>query len=215
MCSFTKNNNISLQDVKQKTTNWYIETKLKIIFSRFFKKENITTKIIDKFIKSRKNSIFFKKFKINYVFTFFKKVKNEVFSNVCELNITLAKKQTYVSTVINNNKNSHLTNGIMLKQISILEKCRKKDSKVSVLTVSNSTNNFKKKLTKDALVLLKIKKIKPFINKISKLVINDLKSVSRNLFIIIKPSMNFNFSSFKKIKSIKRRLRKKYKTIDL
>lgn len=205
-------------NLKKKTTSWYVETKLKKIFSNFFKKDNAIVKIVDKFVKNKKNLIFFKKFKMDYTVTLIKGIKNEILSSICELNITLAKKQTYVTVVENNYKKKHVTNGIILKQINILEKSRKKDSKVSLLTISTTLNNLRKKpFSKNALIFVKIKKIKPFINKISKLLINDLKTMSRNFFIIIKPSVNFNSNNFnfKKIKSIKRRLRKKYKVLDL
>jgi hypothetical protein len=129
--------------------------------------------------------------------------------------ILLKKKQTYINYFLNNKKIFHSTNGIILKKNLIIEKSRKKDSKTSILNITTSINilkNLNLNIEKKQ-ILINVKKIKPFLNKINKILktefnFNDTK-------YIITPEIPFNKNKFKKIKSIKRRLRKKYNILDV
>jgi hypothetical protein len=124
----------------------------------------------------------------------------------------MKKKQTYINICIDKKKIIHNTNGIILKKNGILEKSRKKEYKTSLLNLKISLNflknlNFKENLT------INLKKIKPFLNKINKILKNEFSN--KNVTYILTPEIPFNKKNFKKVKSIKRRLRKRFKLLDV
>jgi len=126
--------------------------------------------------------------------------------------LLLKKKQTYVNVLLYGKKILHNTNGIILKKNGILEKSRKKESKTSLLNITISLN-FLKNLNFNDNIIINIKKIKPFISKINKILKNEIPN--KNIVYILTPEIPFNKNKFKKVKSIKRRLRKKYNLIDV
>lgn len=129
--------------------------------------------------------------------------------------IILNKKQTYINVYIGVFKKIHITNGIILKKYKILEKCRKKDPRTSLFSLKQSVISFKKIITnKEQNLIINVKKIKPFINKILKYMLLYSRLKNKKLFVITTPITSFSNFKFKKIKSIKRRLRKKYAMIN-
>jgi hypothetical protein len=188
------------------------EKKIKIIFKKFNIKKNSDMLLINNFIKVFKKKINLSKVKINYINILLKNSKiNNLKKNFLKLLIILKKKQTYVSISLNFLKKIHNTNGIFLKKNGILEKSRKKDSKTSILNVKESVK-YLKKFKDNNFIIVIIKNVKPFLNKINKILKNEIK---KNCKIIITPKIPFYKNKFKRVKSIKRRLRKKYNIIDV
>jgi hypothetical protein len=188
------------------------EKKIKIIFKKFNIKKNSDMLLINNFIKFFKKKINLSKVKINYINILLKNSKiNNLKKNFLKLLIILKKKQTYVSISLNFLKKIHNTNGIFLKKNGILEKSRKKDSKTSILNVKESVK-YLKKFKDNNFIIVIIKNVKPFLNKINKILKNEIK---KNCKIIITPKIPFYKNKFKRVKSIKRRLRKKYNIIDV
>jgi hypothetical protein len=168
--------------------------------------------LINNFLKNLKNRLTLNQTKINYISVLLKKSKiTNLKKNFLNLLIILKKKQTYVNISFNFLKKIHNTNGIVLKKNGIFEKSRKKDSKTSILTVNESLKYLKTFKEKN-FITINIKNLKPFLNKINKILKNEIKNDCK---IIITPNIPFYKNKFKKIKSIKRRLRKKYNVIDI
>lgn len=218
--SIAKKNKISFYGLKEKTTTWYANSKLKIIFNKYGKIVDKNKKTVGNFLKNKKYSIFLKTTKIDYTQILFKKEN----TNMLQKNdsiffyLILRKKQTYINVCFNKKKIIHITNGISLKKNSILEKSRKKEIKTSLLSVTKSIELCKQFLKKNKIsgnIFINIKKIKPFINKLSRLIWNEIKPLQNRIIFTVTPSISFFSGKFKKIKSIKRRLRKKYKTLDI
>lgn len=167
---------------------------------------------------SKKLLIFSNSKKIFYInFMLKNKKKYDTLSGGVAIIIVLEKKQTYINILKKNKKIFHLTNGIVLKKKKIFEKFKKKDNKNHLITTLISVDFLKKqwKELNENLILINIKKTKPILSKIYKYVVNGVKKIkSKNIFILT-PLINFNKSNFKKIKSIKRRLRKRYVLLDV
>ena len=198
---------------KKKNLDIANEKKIKILFKKFNIKKSTEMILINNFIKIFKNKINLSRIKINYISLIFKKSKiKNLKKNFLKLLIVLKKKQTYVNISLNFLKKIHNTNGIVLKKNGIFEKSRKKDSKTSILNINESVKYLKKFKDQNYLII-NIKHIKPFLNKINKILKNEIK---KDCKIIITPNIPFYGGiKFKKIKSIKRRLRKKYNIIDI
>lgn len=156
------------------------------------------------------------KFSYNELY-FLKKIELDKPKEYVIFNVMLGKKQTYVCISTNNNKIAfQSTNGVLLKQSGINEKCRKKDLKSNLSLLKNSIVFFLKKLqNKNINIIVHFKKTKPFINKLVKLLLKSVStSKSKKITLIVNPKISFSAFKFKKLKSIKRRLRKKYKMFD-
>jgi hypothetical protein len=207
-------NKISLMNFWKKTKYSSIDKKIKIMFNELTKNKKYGLLVIEKYLNNLKNNININKIKINYNYiNTIKTLKCEKKEyKTCFFCIVLLKKQTYINVIINNKKYIHNTNGIVLKKNGILEKCRKKDSKSSIMNLNNSINLFKN-IKISTTTIVNIKKIKPFLNKIIKVLKNEINL--NNLKFILSPEISFFKSNFKKIKSIKRRLRKKYTLLDV
>lgn len=170
--------------------------------------------IIEKFFKIFRNKLSKNTSKINYNNTLVlkslkkKKVKNPIINLI----IIMRKKQTYINIYMGGKKIIHNTNGIILKKNGIMEKSRKKDYKTSLLNL-NISLNFLKNLNFKENITINLKKIKPFLSKINKILKNEF--LNKNVTYILTPQIPFSKKNFKKIKSIKRRLRKKFKLIDV
>lgn len=203
---------ISFNKIKNK--NNVFEKKIKILFKYSDDNNPHICNIIENFLKNLNNRIYSTKTKINYnnILTF-KNLKKKKFKNkLIDLIIIMKKKQTYINICIDKKKIIHNTNGIILKKNGILEKSRKKEYKTSLLNLKISLNflknlNFKENLT------INLKKIKPFLNKINKILKNEFSN--KNVTYILTPEIPFNKKNFKKVKSIKRRLRKRFKLLDV
>lgn len=217
-----KSNSISFCHLKKKMSTWYTNWKIRTLLKKYNKINDKNDQLISKFYKNKKYSIFFKKMKLNYIEILFNKHCKYV--TKCGVGVffyvMLNKKQTYINVHFDEIKKIHITNGIVLKGKGISEKSRKKDQKTSILTVSKSLELYQKEIddnggdTKNNNITINIKKIKPFINKVSKMIFDGVKSSGGKISVIITPQISFGCDEFKKIKSIKRRLRKKYIIID-
>ena len=190
------------------------DKKIKILFNDLIKNKKYGINIINKYLNNFKNNLNLNKLKLNYNHIIsIKKIKNKKKNDkICFFYILLLKKQTYINIILNSKKILHSTNGIVLKKNGILEKCRKKDSKSSIMNLNNSINFFKT-LKFNGILIINVKKIKNFLNKINKILKNEL--LPNNCKFIFSPEVSFLKKNFKKVKSIKRRLRKKYTLLDI
>jgi hypothetical protein len=115
------------------------------------------------------------------------------------------KKQLFC-TIFNKNKTVFfISNGFFLKKL-ILKKSQKKDSKVSILNLKNIVEFVKKKNIKNLVVNLNI--AKSFSTKYLHFFKSNLKKI--NTLYLYSPKLSFSKKKFKKVKSIKRKLKKKY-----
>lgn len=207
-------NKISITNFLNTKKPHSFDKKIKILFNDFTKNKQYSFNIINKYIQNYKYKINLNKIKLNYnQIISIKTIKNEKKNEkICFFYILLLKKQTYINININSKKILHSTNGIVLKKNGILEKCRKKDSKSSIMNLNNAVTFFKN-IKFNGTIIVNVKKIKPFINKINKILKNEI--FSNNCKFIFSPEISFYKNNFKKIKSIKRRLRKKYTLLDV
>jgi hypothetical protein len=186
---------ITHKDLKKKT-KLYNEKKIINIISSFIK----LNKILLNSIKSNT---------LNLII-FYASVKNITnrnnlsnYNNVLQIKST--KKQLFC-TIFNNKKIIFfVSNGFFLKKL-MLKKSQKKDSKVSILSLKNVIEFLKKKSIKNLIVNLN------FAKSFSTKYIHFIKSTFKNTNVIYVYSTLLNFSKkkFKKIKSIKRKLKKRY-----
>jgi hypothetical protein len=206
-------NNLSIEILQNKNLNKQLDKKIKIIFNQLSVDKQYSTVIIKEYLNNFKYSLNLSKIKLNYSqIIISKNAKQKKHAKIVYMYILLLKKQTYINIFVNNKKIHHNTNGIVLKKHNILEKSRKKDPKSSILNLNNSINFFKN-LNINSCLVINIKKIKPFINKINKILKNEFNQ--KDVKFVISPEISFNKKVFKKIKSIKRRLRKKYNVFDV
>lgn len=204
--------------IKKVTVNWYLETKLKITIQKTKQSYNLLS-VIKQFIENQKWVYLPKITKINYTQLFQKSNKNDDkngLAKVIILCIVLNKKQIYANVFNNTKKIIHLSNGIVLKKHGILEKSRKKETKISLTTINEILKliNLTAKKNKFDLII-NIKKTKSIIGKIIRILFTTKLLGNKKKTLIISPKINFGCSKFKKVKSIKRRLRKKYKLINV
>ena len=205
--------NLSIKILQNKNLNKQLDKKIQIIFDQLGVNQKYDASIIGKYLKNSKYNLNLNKIKINYTqIILSKNIKQSKVKKITYIYVLLKKKQTYINIIFDNKKILHNTNGIVLKKHNILEKSRKKDPKSSILNLNHSISFFKNLNIKSCLII-NIKKIKPFINKINKIFKNEFNQ--KDIKFIITPEISFNKSVFKKIKSIKRRLRKKYNVFDV
>ena len=199
-----------IKNIKNKTNKF--EKKVKILFKKL--NENKPYGAIEKFLKNYKNKINLNRVELNYthVLTYKNLKKTSSNTTVLYFLILVKKKQTFINLFLGGKKILHNTNGIFLKKNGIIEKSRKKDLKTSLLNL-NISINFLKNLNLKNKILINIKKIKPFLTKINKIIKNEL--FNKNITYVLTPEISFNKNKFKKVKSIKRRIRKKYNLIDV
>ena len=114
----------------------------------------------------------------------------------------LKKKQLYSTVMVNGFVEKFLTNGIILKKMMTTEKNKKKDTTISGYNIKKIIENTEKNL------LTHIKGCKNNLLKILKLIRKNMKG--RFCLYVLSPKINFFKNKFKKAKSIKRKLRKKY-----
>lgn len=192
----------------------YIDTKLRFIFKKFNKNEKKINFVVEYFIKNLKyNKI---KKNINLSLVFYKNTK-KLKNKICFC-IVLEKKQTFVVISLNNLNLLSLSNGVILKKNNIFKKSKKKEEKSSILNINTSINFLKKKIDNNNknILIINVKKIKSFISKINKIFKkqNKIKNNFNKRIFLVTPMINFFKTNFKKIKSIKRRSRKKYKILN-
>jgi hypothetical protein len=186
---------ITHKDLKKKT-KLYNEKKIINIISSFIKLNKI---LLNSFKSNTLNLIMF--------YASVKNITNRNnlsnYNNVLQIKST--KKQLFC-TIFNNKKIIFfVSNGFFLKKL-MLKKSQKKDSKVSILSLKNVIEFLKKKSIKSLIVNLN------FAKNFSTKYIHFVKSAFKNTNVIYVYSTLLNFSQkkFKKIKSIKRKLKKRY-----
>jgi len=124
--------------------------------------------------------------------------------------ILIIKYQSQLhSCILKNSKLiKSITNGIFLKKLE-LEKCQKKNDKLSLLNLKECYNTaIQLKQTENDFFLINIKNTNTKIFKI----LNFFKKKIQYTYTLIyfTPAINYSYVKFKKIKSIKRKLTKKY-----
>lgn len=127
--------------------------------------------------------------------------------------ITFNLKSKQIRITINSSKNTifNLSVGKILSSLNIKEKSKKKSSKGERLFIEYLSNFFKNNINKFGNKKLTILKLK-YYKKNANLNENIFKTLNKNLFItstIHDLKIPNNFSKFKKIRSIKRRLKKR------
>jgi hypothetical protein len=120
--------------------------------------------------------------------------------------IKLTKKQTFSHIFYKNKLAWFYTNGILLKKLNILKKSQKKDLKISLLNVKNTVNTEIIKNNNNIVVNIVNTKIET--QKLSHILRSGLKY--KNIIYIYTPLIFFSKNRFKKIQSIKRKLKKRY-----
>jgi hypothetical protein len=191
-------NSVNFKDLKKKIS-LFNEQKITSIFTLF-----ITLKRL--FFKSNTSSV--KNLIVIYtnIQQILKKNNLKTYSNV--LQIKLTKKQVFC-TIFNKKKILFfLTNGSFLKRL-LLKKSQKKDTKVSILNLKHVVEFLKKKYIKNIIVNIIFSKI--FVSKYIYFLKNHIKH--HNVMHFYTPKSSFSKKKFKKIKSIKRKLKKKYKYV--
>ncbi len=204
---------INLLKIKIKP-NFFIKNIKKKNFRKFkaFDNNKILT-VIDNFMNLKKNikKIFFIK-SLKKTLSYFYRLKSIIIKNNIYLynttfQIKITKKQ--ILTTINH-KNKlvwFLSNGMLFKELQLTQKSKKKDNKVSIVNLKKAIEFLKKNLKKNYLII-QILGSRSYLVKY----VNFLKSSFNNYSCIYTYTPVFSFSKKKnkKIKSIKRKLRKKY-----
>lgn len=152
----------------------------------------------------------FDRIKMLNLVLFYSNIKNIISkSSLKNYNAVLQMKSTkkqLVCTVFKKKKIIFfISNGFFLKKLS-LKKSQKKDSKVSVLNLKNIVEFIKKKNINSLVVNLVY--AKSFSIRHLYFLKNNLKKM--NILYLYSPKINFSKNRFKKVKSIKRKLKKKY-----
>lgn len=163
------------------------------------------------FINLKKNFyVFFKKTDIQIIITYYLSLKKVIKKhNLNNFNhsllLKLTKKQLF-STIFSKSKiNFFCTNGMFLKKLA-LNKNKKKDNKVSVLNLKKTAEFIKARNIKTLLINVIYSKtfVFKYLNILKKNINVD------NLIYIYTPKTSFSQNKYKKIKSIKRKLKKRY-----
>ena len=133
-----------------------------------------------------------------------KKNDSNNFKTILQLKLT--KKQLFSSIRYNTKLIKMYSNGMFLKQLNLTKKSKKKDNKVSIVNLKKTIEVFIK-MKKTNLVVNMVGS-KTFLLKYIKFLKNNLKN--NEIIFVFTPIINYSFNKFKKIKSIKRKLKKKY-----
>lgn len=180
------------------------------VFKKFSQKNKID--VVKNFIKNNQKNKF-TTLKTDYKKLIFKKInikidRTEFLKKI--LILSLNTKQMYCNILENEKNTFFLTNGIVTKENEILEKKRKKELKFTIINLNKTLSKLK-----ISNCTINIRKLRPSLSKILKIIKIHFKKNENKLNLIISPKIPFSFEKFKKVKSIKRRLRKKYKLLDL
>jgi len=133
------------------------------------------------------------------------KINNKKIQNNCIFLIKF-KKQLLSSIMLNGKLKKFLTNGVFIKKLD-LKKSQKKDDKIVLINLNDCILFIKKNFFKSNIVV----NIKNTNNKFIK-VINFIKKNFNTLkyLLIYTPKIPYSNFKYKKVKSIKRKLKKKY-----
>jgi hypothetical protein len=189
-------NSINYKDLKKKASH-FNEKKIINIFNYFI---NLKKVLINA-------GCGFNFFGLLMFYLSIKKVlsKHNIKSYNTILQLKLTKKQLF-STIFNKKKIAlFVSNGLFLKKL-VLKKNQKKDSKVSILNLKRVVEFLQKKNVTSLVINIMYSK-----NYLVKY-LNFFKSSLKNTHVLYfySPKLNFSKKKFKKIKSIKRKLKKKY-----
>jgi hypothetical protein len=121
--------------------------------------------------------------------------------------INILKKKIFITLIKNNKLILNLSPGIITKKLEINNKNAKKNLKIINLMIKTIINNFKK-LYKSEYYFIQIKGAKNNIYTILNLL--KIRVNLKKTYFIFSPFINYNNYKFKKIRSIKRKLRKKF-----
>lgn len=144
-----------------------------------------------------------------YIKTIIKNKKNQVDVYTNSLILKIKKKQLYSIYSQNNAVKTFFTNGIILNKLNIKKKSQKKDNKISIITIKKTLEKIYLDLNKNLIV--NINGTKNGIMRVVNVLRNNIKNI--NVLYIYTPRINFSRNKFKKIKSIKRKLKKRYVTL--
>jgi hypothetical protein len=117
------------------------------------------------------------------------------------------KKQLKSFVLLKNNVIWTKTNGIFVKSLGLV-KSQKKNEKISTINVNELFKFLKTFILKNKINILFF--LKNISSKTIKLLNQIKKKIDQNNCLIIKPSTPFTLNKNKRIKSIKRKLTKKY-----
>lgn len=203
-----KNKNINLIKNNSKLLKFIKEQQIKFCSVLFYLKTDFNFKnIINLKIKNIFSYLDYYN-KIN--FEKIKKIKDQnIYRNLNSLIIQINIKNTKPKIVVINKDKcfTNITAGIIFKKLNMKIKKLKKTEKMLNLMLKSIYSNiirfiyFKK-------VIIHIKGTKSNIFKAVSLVNNSFKN--KNVFLIYSPKIKYGLTKFKKLKSIKRRLKKKF-----
>lgn len=132
--------------------------------------------------------------------------KNDSNSFKTILQFKLTKKQLFSTIRYNTKLVKMYSNGMFLKQLNLTKKSKKKDSKVSIVNLKKTIEILTK--MKKTNLIINIVGSKNFLLKYINFLKNNLKG--NEIVFVFTPVINYSLNRFKKIKSIKRKLKKKY-----
>jgi hypothetical protein len=133
-------------------------------------------------------------------------IKNDSNNFKTILQFKLTKKQLFSIIKYNNKLLKVFTNGMFLKQLNLTKKSKKKDNKVSIVNLKKIIEIISK--LKKTHIIINFVGSRFFLLKYINFLKNSLKD--KEIIFIYTPSINYSVNRFKKIQSIKRKLKKKY-----
>jgi hypothetical protein len=190
--------------------------KTKNIFKKCFKKIKLNLFLYYDFLKIENNIFLKNKKKFNllsiYINYFFYKNKKNNFNKLglkkyAILVINTTKKKTFVSFIRKNKSILNLTPGIITKKLDIKEKNAKKSFKILNLMIKTTINNVKK-IYNPINYVIQIKGTKSNLNQLLNLL--RVRLDFKKVFLIYTPIIGYNTLRFKKVRSIKKKLKKKF-----
>lgn len=121
----------------------------------------------------------------------------------------LKKKQLYSFINKNGKIIFQISNGCILRKLNVTKKSSKKEIKISLANIKTIADHKFIKFQQNIIIIIN------GLRSNSHKIINNLKKYfHKNHLLIIKPVISFSNFRFKKIKSIKRKLKKKYTNIN-
>ena len=192
--------------------NFFIKNIKKKNFRKFKALDNNKILIIiNDFLRLKKNTsnIHYVK-NIKKTLSFFSRLKLIIINNnlnMYDATLQLQIKKKQIITTINYKSKLiwFLSNGMLLKTLELSQKSKKKDSKVSIVNLKKSIEFFKKKIKKNY-AIIRVVGSRNYLIKY----INFLKNnfINYNCIYAYTPLFSFSKKNYKKIKSIKRKLKK-------
>ena len=148
---------------------------------------------------------------VNYYNNRFNFLTNNKFINVKSyflIILNIKKKKPFINVIIKDKTLIAVSSGFILKKLNINEKKSKKNLKTLYLILKIMINNLNKRLNKYNKIIFQIKGSKKKLLQIIMFLKKKIKF--SEIIFIYTPNFYQNSIKFKKIKSIKKRLRKKF-----